>query len=199
MSHYTSQVPGVEQLSVNVYSLGLHFIIPPKRNVCMLTEAFKDLTGRTNGGIAGIWYRQVGELYLKLACHHHFTLSKQPCSMWARGWVSLGQWEIVWWLPCQLQKNMGTLFSPRGILPYMPFPLQLTLAPDPRDGEAHWNRCSWWQQRDPKTSLFFFLISRKDPKGLRNLRRGSNEVKRMFSYFFKCYQVGLVYSRNLNP
>lgn len=44
----------------------------------MLTEAFKDLTGRINGGIPGIYHRRVGRMFLELASDHHFTLSKLP-------------------------------------------------------------------------------------------------------------------------
>lgn len=39
---------------VNVCSLGLNCIIPPKRYMCMLTKALENLTGRINDGIPGM-------------------------------------------------------------------------------------------------------------------------------------------------
>lgn len=69
-------MPGLKELSVNACSLGLNFIIPPKRNIYMLTKALEDLTRRINDGIPGISRRLVGEIFLEPANHHHLMLSR---------------------------------------------------------------------------------------------------------------------------
>lgn len=57
------KVSDSKQLSVDVYSLGWSFIIPPRRHIYMLTEAYKDLTGRINGEIPGICSSLVGSVF----------------------------------------------------------------------------------------------------------------------------------------
>lgn len=76
----------------------------------MLTGAFKDLTGRINGGFPGFHCQLVGRHFQsQQSASPHLEKAASPVCAW--GWLSLLGWEAVGKSLCQLQSNARSVFT----------------------------------------------------------------------------------------